>query len=299
VLWTIAYQEVQVFKSIYVPMFGSERDKPALASALGLARLFDARLDCVHVRPDPVQVMASVAASMDAGAMVVSDQLLSAIAESDKGRAAQARATFDAFAREMRLEPPRAPFTLSASFREVVADATNTLVSLARYCDVSVFAPDGDASPWGQIGDTIVGAGRPVVLATTSLAGLSAPVVALAWKETGESARAVSAAMPLLAKARQVNVMSASESSGTFKPTQNSANALATLLRGHGLTVHVETMECGDRDPGSLLLEQAVALKSDLLVAGAYGHARVRQFIFGGFTQLMLRQTKLPVLLQH
>ncbi len=288
-----------MYKSIYVPMFGSERDKSALEAALGLAKLFDARLDCVHIRPDPRQVIASVTTSMEAGTVLVSDELLNALIESDKNRAARAKEAFESFVRQMALPPDRTPFTLSASFRETVGDPATTVVALARFSDVTVFAPIEDMGTWGLIADTIVGAGRPVLLAPSPLSTIPAPVVTIAWKETTESARAVMAAMPLLAKARQIHVISACESSGALKSTREAATNLVTLLQGHGFPAQAECIECHDRDPGPALLERAIAQKSNLVVSGAYGRARVREFIFGGFTQFMLRQNRLPVFMQH
>jgi nucleotide-binding universal stress UspA family protein len=294
-----AGQEAPMFKSIHVPLFGSERDKPALDAGLGVARLFDARLDCVHVRPDPRLVVATMSSSMEPGGVVVSQDLLNSLVEADKNSAARARNAFDAFSRGNNLEPARTPFALSASFREIVADSQISVVSMARFADVTVFAPLGDTGPWGLISDTIVGAGRPVLLAPVAPAGMSAPAVTIAWKDTAESARAVAAAMPLLAKARQVNVISACESEGAMKASQESANALAALLKGHGFATQAECIDCTKDNPAHVLLERAVALKSSLVVAGAYGNARLRQFIFGGFTQFMLRQQSLPVFLQH
>jgi nucleotide-binding universal stress UspA family protein len=294
-----AGQEAPMFKSIYVPLFGTERDKPALETGLGIARLFDARLDCVHVRPDPRLVVASMASSMEPGGVVVSQDLLNSLVESDKNRAARAKNAFEAFSHENNLGSAHTPFALSGTFRETVADSSTTMTSMARFADVTVFAPLGDTGPWGLISDTIIGAGRPVLLAPVTPAGMSAPTVTIAWKDTAESARAVTAAMPLLAKARQINVIAACESEGALKATQDSANALASLLQGHGFAVQAECIDCTDGNPAQMLLERAVALKSSLVVAGAYGNARLRQFIFGGFTQFMLRQQKLPVLLQH
>lgn len=290
-----------MIKSIFVPLAGVDRDKTALEAALDVARLFDARLDCLHVRPDPRQVAASLLSATSAGGSVYSEELWKFLIEADKRHADHAKATFEKFVREKSLQAsPHTPYSLSATFREIEGDPVNAVVGNARFADLAVFAPvPMNDVCWGRIGDTIVSAGRPVLLAPTALQNMSAPVVTIAWKETAESARAVTAAMPLLAKAGRVHVLAASERSDSLQATRDSAAALATLLRGHGINAEAECVECGSRDPEVALLERAVALKSSLLAMGAYGHNRVREFMFGGFTRFMLQQTKLPVLLQH
>jgi len=290
-----------MIKSIFVPLFGVERDKAALDTAYAMAGLFDARLDCVHVRPDPREVAASIMAAANGGGGVYSEEIWTSLVEADKRLAASSRATFDQFAREKAVQPPRQPFALSAALREIQGDPVKLVTSNARFSDLAVFAPvaiTGEAA-WGPFGDTLIGSGRPVLLAQAPLAGLPAPIVTIAWKETAESARAVTASMPLLGKAKKIIVISASEDAKTTKESRDSADALAALLRGHGLSAQSECIECGTLDPAPAMLERAVALGSSIVVMGAYGHGRVREFIFGGFTKHMLRQTKLPVFLQH
>lgn len=289
-----------MLKSIFVPLFGVENDRAALDAALAIARLFDARLDCLHAKPDPRAIAASVMTAGSAGGGIYSNDIWVSLIEADKRLSARAKATFEQFAREKTLQPPHVPFALSAAYREIEGDPARLLSSNARFSDLSVFVPFSVTSevPWGPMGDTLTSSGRPVLLVPSDFSITPAPVLTIAWKETAESARAVAAAMPLFAKAKQVNVLSASEDARP-QETRDSANALAELLRGHGFNAQAECVECDGRDAGPVILERAMALESSCLVMGAYGHSRVRQFIFGGFTQHMLRQAKLPVFLQH
>jgi nucleotide-binding universal stress UspA family protein len=68
------------------------------------------------------------------------------------------------------------------------------------------------------------------------------------------------------------------------------------MLRRHGVAVQPEQLDQPDGDAGEALLAHAAALGADLLVMGAYGHARLRELVFGGATRHVLRAASLPVL---
>ena len=70
-------------------------------------------------------------------------------------------------------------------------------------------------------------------------------------------------------------------------------------LARHGVRVEVRVIESEGGEPGSVLLDQAAALGSDLLVLGAYGHSRLTEFVFGGVTRTALRRSELPVLMSR
>ena len=70
----------------------------------------------------------------------------------------------------------------------------------------------------------------------------------------------------------------------------------AAMLRRHEVEVHPERVDGTDARAGEILLAQAAAHGADLLAMGAYGHARVRELVFGGATRHALREARLPVL---
>jgi nucleotide-binding universal stress UspA family protein len=105
--------------------------------------------------------------------------------------------------------------------------------------------------------------------------------------------------MPLLARAEQIHILHVSE---VQEEPQGSppAERLAEFLRRHGMKPEVNKLSSNGRDPVEVLLATAERnLQAGLLVMGAYGHSRAREFIFGGFTRTVLHDAPLPVLLSH
>jgi nucleotide-binding universal stress UspA family protein len=81
--------------------------------------------------------------------------------------------------------------------------------------------------------------------------------------------------------------------------SRRSGAAVSKYLAAHGLTASLDVVDAADRSIGEVLESYALSLDADLLVMGAYGHSRVRDFILGGATKSMLARPPLPVLLSH
>jgi nucleotide-binding universal stress UspA family protein len=127
-----------------------------------------------------------------------------------------------------------------------------------------------------------------------TLAALPETVV-IAWKATPEAARAVGAAMPLLAHAKQILIVTIAEDQGL---SDEEGARLLNSLRRHGFNVSMRRLSPGPQGAASTLLAEA-AERGALVVMGAYGNSRLRQWIFGGFTRQVLRGAEVPVLMMH
>jgi nucleotide-binding universal stress UspA family protein len=118
--------------------------------------------------------------------------------------------------------------------------------------------------------------------------------IAIAWKSVPEAARAIGAAMPLLAKAQQISIFSIQE-----EQNRQSLDLLIEQLRWHRLPVEGRVISRRGRSAPEVLLKAVTDMTADLLVMGAYGQSRVRETIFGGFTHHMLGGVQLPVFMLH
>ena len=123
--------------------------------------------------------------------------------------------------------------------------------------------------------------------------------IAIAWKDSAESARAVTAAAPILARAARTLVLTAGESSDEAFNCIECAEDIAESLRWHGHPVDAKYLVPGGRRESDAVLQEAYAAQADLLISGAYGHSRLRETVFGGFTQRLLENAGLPVFLFH
>jgi nucleotide-binding universal stress UspA family protein len=74
---------------------------------------------------------------------------------------------------------------------------------------------------------------------------------------------------------------------------------ISAKLSRHGCQVTLQQYPSGGKEIADGIKLRASELGADLIVMGAYGHAKLRERIFGGTTQSMLDQTKQTVLFAH
>jgi len=167
----------------------------------------------------------------------------------------------------------------------------------ARYFDLVLAPAEPDNATARALTEALVfETGRPVLIVPSSALAAQPRAVAIAWDGSRVAARAVADAMPLLAAAERVHVLTVVDE----KPLQGQAGRLlAESLRDRGIAAEVNTVDAEDRPIGLTLQEDALELGAGLLVMGGYGHSRLRDFVLGGATQGVLDDPKMPVLISH
>lgn len=176
------------------------------------------------------------------------------------------------------------------------------ILRLSRYYDALVLG--GGINPAGRLseaalGTIIMGSGRPVLLAPAAKATGPFGTVAIAWKDTAEAARALTAAMPLLKQAKHIELICAEEGGAKRDGRATSHENILRYLGWHGFNAKGLFVTTGARTAAEVVLDCAQDSGADLLIMGAYGHSRQREYIFGGFTEHVLKGAALPVLLFH
>src|SRR5262249_21576660 len=123
--------------------------------------------------------------------------------------------------------------------------------------------------------------------------------VLIGWDASREAARAVKDAMPLLAAAEAVKVLSIDAEQSPQRHGEMPGADIALYLARHAVKTQVERTVSAGIDIGNTLLSRTVDLEADLLVMGAYGHSRVRELMLGGATRTVLQSMTAPVLMSH
>jgi nucleotide-binding universal stress UspA family protein len=190
---------------------------------------------------------------------------------------------------------------VSAAFRCIEGNPVEETISTARFADIVVAgrAAAREQFSTDQIANILVSCGRPVLLVPPLDTAAIGSTIAIAWKEKAEAARAVTAAMPLLKRAKKVLVLSVEEHSGQSTACAASAKRLAAQLARHGMAVEAHGLTAKAHAGADTLIEKAKQLDANLVVSGAYSHSRVREVVFGGFTRSLLAACELPVMLLH
>jgi nucleotide-binding universal stress UspA family protein len=194
---------------------------------------------------------------------------------------------------------------LSAEWRMVDAGAESDPALHARYADLTILGqldPDrGDYELMRPRPEHVtLASGRPILV--VPYAGHYETVgrrVLIGWTATREAARAVNDAMPLLAGAEIVTVLTIDAREGPDAHGELPGADISLHLARHGVKAEIERTVSAGIPAGDVLLSRAADLGADLLVIGAYGHSRVRELLLGGVTRSILQSMTLPVLMSH
>ena len=154
-----------------------------------------------------------------------------------------------------------------------------------------------DASRNVNTSDLIMQAGRPVLLVPTTATTLKLDRALVAWKDTRETRRAVSDALPLLKHAAAVTVVEIATDADLGGARRRVADVVAWLSR-HGVKAEgLAQLSTGDDATALYALGQDSG--ADVVVAGAYGHSRLREWVLGGVTRDLLLSANRCALVSH
>ncbi len=191
--------------------------------------------------------------------------------------------------------------------RVVAAEPVDAVVARARWSDLVIV---GQAEPGVDIADVahdlpqqvILHAACPVLVVPFAgeFNGIVGERMLVAWKDGHECARVLHDALPFLKRARQITVLELTDPARSEAPVRDEDARAATRewLAAHDIAVEWRT-EASGVAAGDRILFVAADLSADLIVAGAYGHSRVREWLLGGVTQHLLRHMTVPMLFSH
>jgi nucleotide-binding universal stress UspA family protein len=265
---------------VMAPLSGGEGDRHVVAAAAALAEPLGAELLCVHAPPDVADLIPWMGDGFMGG---VQASAIDAIREAGAEGAKVAEGVFQScgYARK--------------SFRTLASPVWSALALLCRLSDVVVFddAAGKGKGPLAEIFQQVVAdEQRPTFVARQGFA--VGGVVAVAWDGGKEASRAVRVAIPLLEKASSVVILSAPQAaSRSFDPAD-----LEAYLAARGVKAEVRTVE-GPGDAAPRLLKAAADAGAGLLVAGAFGHPRLQEFVFGGATRSFLQAAAPSLFISH
>jgi nucleotide-binding universal stress UspA family protein len=183
----------------------------------------------------------------------------------------------------------------------LTSEVPDLFIEYAKLRDITIVpVPEGKQFDQWYAESIIFGSGRPTLILphTRKRTGAFAlDTVAVAWDFSRPAARAVADALPILEKAKRVSVVTVTNEK--VIDTKRSGAELAKHLARHGVNVVLDTVDAAGRGIGDVLESYVTSRNADVLVMGAYGHSRIREFILGGATRRMLSRAPLPILFSH
>lgn len=275
-----------MIKDIVVNLGLGDRD-PASEFAVSLAETFEAHLLGVAFAYEPVipgSVMGGIPPEFIEAQRTESDK---------KARAAIER--FNAAAKRSSLSSESRVVTAS------ISSAAEQLGRITRRFDLAVVGqPDRETGMPEEVVDegVLFESGRPVVFVPYIFKGpAKLDRVMVCWDGSRAATRAIADALPLMKKAKQVEVVIVA--TGRPKSDEVPGADLGQHLARHGLKVEVKRITSPDIDVPSTILSYAADSSADLIVMGGYGHSRLREFVLGGVTRGLLESMTVPVLMSH
>ena len=181
-----------------------------------------------------------------------------------------------------------------------LAGAATTFGRIARRFDISVVGqanPERGAAEELMIEGALFESGRPlIVVPYIQKQGLKLDRVILSLDGGRMAARAIADAMPLLARAKAVDLVIVTERG---KNEEITGATMSEHLARHGVAAAVKRIAKGDIAVQDAILDYVADSGADLIVMGGYGHSRLREFILGGVTRSILKSMTVPVLMSH
>lgn len=275
-------------KDLLVYVDDSQACTARLHVAIRLAQTHNAHLVGLYVMP-PLEIPRYTEVH-------IPEQIMAEQKEAARARAAKAKEAFIAVTDKA---------SLSSEWRFVEARRVPTLELQGRYVDLVVIGQKDDRDPLAIAGslteEVILDCGRPVlVIPSAGGPGTVGDHVLVAWNASREAVRAVNDALPLLKQAKTVDLFAINPPGGYIAGEGETPTAdICQHLARHDVNVNATHLEAHDTSVGETLLSRAADKGADLIVMGAYGHSRVREFVLGGATRYLLEHMTVPVLMAH
>ncbi|MGH9614812.1 MAG: universal stress protein [Bryobacteraceae bacterium] len=283
--------------TILAAVSGGSASNGAIEFACRYASRLQAHVEGYHVVVDPIAVFAAAGEGFG-----FESSLIDSIAAESAETAVKAKRSFDAIAASHHLPyrtaaPPARDQGASADWREETGYAPKLVAERARFFDLVVLGRSERViheTSTGTIEQTLTRSGRPVLLAPAEPPASTGSTVAVAWNGSPQAVRALSSALPILANADAVSIITVGDAA------QGGSSCLLEYLAWHRITArHLNTPRASGQHIGQALLSTARDANADLLVMGGYGHQPWREAIFGGATREILGTSLIPVLLVH
>ena len=204
---------------------------------------------------------------------------------------------------EQRFRAEVQPHGIEGDWHLFGSGDSEELIALSRTMDLVVFgqAASDYRLPTGfGPEDIVMACGRPMlVIPFAGEFGSAGRRVLIAWDGTREASRALHDALPLIAQAEAVWVMTVRPRDANSDDRGPSLDRVVRHLQRHSIAATTEESIGGDVPTAELLLSRASDMGADLLVAGAYHHSQLREAIIGGVSRDLLDHMTVPILMSH
>ena len=285
-------------KVILVPVSNRPESKTALQVSVDLAARLEANIVACHLRPHRALDKDYKPAGLPLFGSANRQWLDELNVKSSKSAAHEAKKAFTKIVQDGGFKISQrtgGPAGKSAQWQEKVGSPDRLMAILGPVADLAVVSRPAAGGNVGRMFllAALMHTGRPILILPPKLTKAPGKRITIAWNQGAEVSRIVSACMPIIQSADQVNIVTC----GPQDRLGPKASQLKSYLKNWGVDARVLTTR--GKDEEAELMNTYRETNSDLLMMGAYSRSRFREVVFGGMTEFMLWRARIPVIIQH
>ncbi|MDG1709256.1 MAG: universal stress protein [Emcibacteraceae bacterium] len=271
-----------MYKTLLVPIGNDEEVETRLKTAITIGRKFQSHINALHVIPTlkSLEHLTPYA--------YYSYDLYTNIWETQKQKACEQKKAFLSIMKNNYDD---------YQWCGKEGDFMRTLKLKSRTCNLSIISQGEDtySDLMGSMARFMMESSTPVLAVPSGYTEKNiGQNILVAWDNSVEASRAVQNALPFLQTAKEVTVLSISEERKHISPTED----ICIMLKRMGINAKgVDDEKSNDR--AERILKLADRWDTDLIIAGAWGHKRLLELIFGGVTKTLYTNQRIPVLFSH
>jgi nucleotide-binding universal stress UspA family protein len=277
--------------TILIPFNNTQPTAPAIDAACRIAESSDAYIEGAYCR----QVLPIIAGE----GITLPGDYLAEFEEEGKQQAALARETFESLIAARGIPTGSLEGNgVRAGWTEMMGTGPEGIGEYARAFGISVLSRNlaEGSMDWKSTAEALLfESGRPLLLVSDEIPQVIGRRILIAWNGSTETARALSAARPLLATCEAVEVL-AVEGGLVSGPD---VELITAHLCASGFNAHAKTRDATGTTVGQVIVSEAQDFGADLIIKGAFTHSRLRQLVFGGATSDIFNHATCPVIMCH
>jgi len=276
-------------KKMFFPIGGGAELKERIHGALLVSKYFNSHLEILVAEHDIKNAIPNLVA--------IPDDILQRIETLQHDGSKEDRSVFEKSCKELGVVISEKPIEGKTTANETLRVGTRSVIvaQQSKFCDVVIAATPPKGTANASFEAAVVSSGKPVIVIPRKLKEFKADKILIGWNNSAEASRAITEALPLLKRAKEVHIVSAK---AYTVENLSRIKDLRSYLLLHGIETTFELIKT-TFIPGEALLKSITEGKFDMVVAGAFGKKGLKERMLGGVSDYLLRHTPVPIFVSH
>lgn len=280
------------YKKIFFPIGGGGELRERIRGALLIAKYLNAHIEIFKATATPSQIMKIEESLPDTVLKELNEIAMEKLEESLQ----EHEAIFTEEAKSLKIEISKLslPGKTTATTYNKNGYRSKLIENESKYCDLVAVSSPHNSTITATFETAITKSGKPAIMFPRKMENFRTDKILIGWNNSPEIARSLSDSIPLLKKAKKVHLITSERYIKDF----SKIDRIETYLKMHDIQMSYEIVKT-TQTPGEALLSYAINKKYDLIVAGAFGNRGLKEIMFGGTTNYILKHSSIPIFMAH